>query len=161
MRLGGRTPAMRASITSIVMAMKQRRQRGATAFILRALAANLPATASSSRPSGPSPGNCAALRSACQQRTKPRSLPRPITTAICGTVDDTVVNWVGRFRETGSVAAKPMGGDHRSRLTQERGWILQRIEAEPDLTVEEIRSELKERGVSVGVALLRARGHHR
>lgn len=88
-------------------------------------------------------------------------MPRPITTAICGTVDDTVVNWVGRFRETGSVAAKPMGGDHRSRLTQERGWILQRIEAEPDLTVEEIRSELKERGVSVGVALLRARGHHR
>src|SRR5215831_2367760 len=62
----------------------------------------------------------------------------------------TVVNWVRRFRETGNVAAKPMGGDHRSRLTKERVWILRRIEAEPDLTVEEIRSELKERGVSVG-----------
>ncbi len=56
----------------------------------------------------------------------------------------TVVHWVRRFRETGSVAAKPMGGDYRSRLiltlgeadsglprvgiTDERDWILQRIE---------------------------------
>jgi transposase len=32
----------------------------------------------------------------------------------------TVVHWVWRFRETGSVAAKPMGGDHRSRLTTQR-----------------------------------------
>jgi putative transposase len=31
----------------------------------------------------------------------------------------TVVHWVRRFRATGSVAAKPMGGDHRSRLTGE------------------------------------------
>jgi transposase len=32
----------------------------------------------------------------------------------------TVVHWVRRFRETGSVAAKPMGGDYRSRLPAER-----------------------------------------
>ena len=55
-----------------------------------------------------------------------------------------------RFRETGSVAAKPMGGDHRSPLTQERTWILERIEAQPDLTIEELRDELKTRGVIVG-----------
>jgi transposase len=35
----------------------------------------------------------------------------------------TVVHWVLRFRETGGVATKPMGGDHRSRLTAERKWI--------------------------------------
>jgi transposase len=48
----------------------------------------------------------------------------------------TVVNWVRRLRETGSIAAKPMGGDYRSRLTGERDWILQRIEQAPDLTIE-------------------------
>ena len=53
-------------------------------------------------------------------------------------------------RETGSVAAKPMGGDYRSRLTAQRAWLLERIEAEPDLTLEELRDELKGRGVSVG-----------
>jgi transposase len=62
----------------------------------------------------------------------------------------TVIRWVRRFRATGSVAAKPMGGDHRSRLTGERTWILERIEAEPDLTVEELRGELRDRGIVVG-----------
>lgn len=62
----------------------------------------------------------------------------------------TVVHWVRRWRETGSVAAKPMGGDHRSVLTGERDWILKRIEAMPDLTLEELRAELKDRGVVVG-----------
>jgi transposase len=62
----------------------------------------------------------------------------------------TVVHWVRRFRETGRVSAKPMGGDHRSRLTGEREWILGRIEEAPDLTIEELRDELKTRGVIVG-----------
>jgi transposase len=62
----------------------------------------------------------------------------------------TVVHWVRRWRETGSVAAKPMGGDHRSVLTGERDWILKRIEALPDLTLEELRAELRDRGVIVG-----------
>jgi transposase len=43
-----------------------------------------------------------------------------------------------------------MGGDHRSVLTGERDWILRRIEAMPDLTLEELRAELKDRGVIVG-----------
>jgi transposase len=62
----------------------------------------------------------------------------------------TVIRWVERFRATGSFAAKLMGGDHRSLLTGVRAWILERIEAEPDLTIEELRDELKERGVVVG-----------
>jgi transposase len=62
-----------------------------------------------------------------------------------------VVRWVQRFRMTGSVAARPMGGDHRSLLTGvRRSWILERIAAEPDLTIEELRDELRERGVVVG-----------
>jgi transposase len=62
----------------------------------------------------------------------------------------TVIRWVDHWQETGSVAAKPMGGDHRSRLTDEREWLLARVAAEPDLTLEELRAELKERGVQVG-----------
>ena len=58
----------------------------------------------------------------------------------------TVIRWVQRFRATGSFAAKPMGGDHRSLLTGVRDWILERIEAEPDLTIEELQNELRERG---------------
>lgn len=61
-----------------------------------------------------------------------------------------VIRWVQRFRTTGSIAAKPMGGDHRSLLTGARDWLLERIEAEPDLTIEELRDELRERGVIVG-----------
>jgi len=62
----------------------------------------------------------------------------------------TVIRWVQRFRATGSFSARPMGGDHRSRLTGARTWILERIAAAPDLTIEELRDELRERGVIVG-----------
>ena len=61
-----------------------------------------------------------------------------------------VIRWVQRFRATGSLAAKPMGGDRRSLLAGERTWILERIEEAPDLTLEELRDELKARGVIVG-----------
>lgn len=79
-----------------------------------------------------------------------RGLSRRQAAVVFGVGISTVVHWVRRFRATGSVAAKPMGGDYRSRLTTERAWLLGRIEAEPDLTIEELRDELKERGVIVG-----------
>lgn len=62
----------------------------------------------------------------------------------------TVVEWVRVWRESGSLSAKPMGGDHNSRLKGERGWLLERIAAAPDLTLEEIRTELGSRGLHVG-----------
>jgi transposase len=61
-----------------------------------------------------------------------------------------VVRWTQRFRESGNVSALPMGGDHNSRLGGERDWLLARIEAAPDLTLEEIRRELADRGTHVG-----------
>jgi putative transposase len=62
----------------------------------------------------------------------------------------TVIAWVRVWRESGRLAAKPMGGDHSSRLKDERVWLLERIEAVPDLTLEELRAELAERGRHVG-----------
>ncbi len=70
--------------------------------------------------------------------------------SVFGVGISTVVHWARRWRDSGSVAAKMMGGDHSSRLRGERTWLLGRIEAVPDLTLEEIRCELRERGLNVG-----------
>jgi len=61
-----------------------------------------------------------------------------------------VVRWAQRFRRTGSVAAKPMGGERNSRLKDERDWLLARIAAAPDLPLHDIRRELAARNVRVG-----------
>ena len=62
-----------------------------------------------------------------------------------------VIRWVERHRQTGSVAAKPMGGHRKHRIVDDhRGWLLARIAAEHDLTLEEMRRELAGRGLVVG-----------
>ena len=43
-----------------------------------------------------------------------------------------------------------MGGDRNSRLKGERDWLLERIAAMPDLTLQELRAELAARGIHVG-----------
>lgn len=60
-----------------------------------------------------------------------------------------VVKWSQRQRETGSAAAKRMGGHRPLALAGERGWLLARIEEKPDLTLRAIAAELAERGVRV------------
>ena len=61
------------------------------------------------------------------------------------------IRWVARFRQTGSAAAKPMGGK-RSPLDGHKEWLLDLIAAEPDLTLEEIRGRLRVRGVKVSAS---------
>lgn len=58
-----------------------------------------------------------------------------------------VVKWSQRFRATGSAAAKPMGRGRPRSLAGERGWLMARLEAVPDLTLRGLVSELRERGV--------------
>jgi transposase len=60
-----------------------------------------------------------------------------------------VIRWCRRKAETGSVAAKPMGGKVKPKLTPQRDWILARVAAEPSVAIEELRRELAERGVTV------------
>ena len=77
-------------------------------------------------------------------------LSRRRAASVFGVGIATVINWVAVWRASGRLAAKPMGGDHSSRLKGERAWLLARIAAVPDLTLEEIRAELGGRGLHVG-----------
>ena len=52
-----------------------------------------------------------------------------------------------RKRETGSVAAKPMGSRQARSLAAERDWILARIAENPDVTLRELVAELEARAV--------------
>ncbi len=58
-----------------------------------------------------------------------------------------VVKWSQRFRATGSVAAKRMGGNRPRLLAGERDWLLARLAATPDVTLQALVVELGERGV--------------
>jgi len=49
------------------------------------------------------------------------------------------------------VAAKPMGGK-RSPLDVHKQWLLELIAAEADLTLEEIRGRLRQRGIPVSAS---------
>jgi len=67
--------------------------------------------------------------------------------------ESTGVKWAQRWRRTGGIAAKPMGGDNSSRIKDgDADWVLALVAGEPDLTLAEIRDRLGERGVSVSVA---------
>jgi transposase len=72
-----------------------------------------------------------------------------------GVSPSVVVKWTHRFRQTGSVAAKPMGGDRRSRLKDEREWLLRLIAAKPGVTMAELHEELCARGIQVGYLTVR------
>jgi transposase len=62
-----------------------------------------------------------------------------------------VSRWRAREREQGEPRAKAMGGDRRShRIEKHAELILSLYEATPDITLEELRAALAERGVVVG-----------
>lgn len=61
----------------------------------------------------------------------------------------TVINWVRRFRETGSVAPGKMGGHKPKSIRGEhRTWLLSRTR-ERDFTLRGLVAELAERGLKV------------
>lgn len=71
--------------------------------------------------------------------------------AIFEVSPSSAIKWLARWRRTGSVAAKPMGGK-RSSLDAHKEWLLALTAAEPDLTLEEIRSRLRQRGIVVSAS---------
>ena len=60
-----------------------------------------------------------------------------------------VVKWSQRFRATGSVSAKRMGGHRPFVLTGERDWLRERISGETDVSLRRLQAELAERGIVV------------
>ena len=70
------------------------------------------------------------------------------TAALFGVSVASVVKWSQRWRQTGSVAAKPMGG-RKLVLLSEREWLLARLAASPDVTLRGLQAELATRGVVV------------
>ena len=72
--------------------------------------------------------------------------------ALFGVSVASVVRWSQRRRQTGSAAAKPMGGKRPLVLAGEREWLLARIAEKPDLTLRALRAELAERGIVVSLA---------
>ncbi|MEL6748461.1 MAG: IS630 family transposase [Pseudomonadota bacterium] len=68
-----------------------------------------------------------------------------------GVAPSTAIRWVGRWRKTGQSTPSPMGGDRRSRLEAEKDWLLARLAATPDMTLEDLRGDLaRERDLVVG-----------
>ena len=61
------------------------------------------------------------------------------------------IRWVARWRQSGLVAAKPMGGKH-SLLDDHKEWLPELIAAEPDLTLEEIRGRLRGHDIVVSAS---------
>jgi putative transposase len=76
-------------------------------------------------------------------------LSRRQTAARYGVGISTVIKWVGRFRETGSVAPGKMGGHRPKKISGGwRDWLMQRCR-EKDFTLRGLVAELAERGLKV------------
>jgi transposase len=64
----------------------------------------------------------------------------------------TAGNWHRLWRSRKSFKPLPIGGDRRSKLLDELGWLTERLALVPDLTLAEVRNDLADRGVEVSYA---------
>jgi len=66
-----------------------------------------------------------------------------------GVAPSTAGNWHRLYRARKSYSPRSIGGDRRSKLLDELGWLSQRLALVPDLTLAELRNELAERAINV------------
>lgn len=71
-----------------------------------------------------------------------------------GVSASSAVKWWRRWRERGSVAPDRRGKPPGRKLAPHGAWILAMIEAQPDLTLAELRRRLAEQGIPVGYGSL-------
>lgn len=71
--------------------------------------------------------------------------------ALFGVAPSTAGNWHRLYRRTHSVAARPMGGDHRSKLTEHADEVRRLLEGS-DLRLVDVRDTLAAQGVVVGTS---------
>ena len=66
-----------------------------------------------------------------------------------------MIRWHDQRRSTGAYAAKPQGGDTRShRIEAHRNTVLALYGSRRDITLDELRRELGQAGVSVAISTL-------
>lgn len=69
--------------------------------------------------------------------------------------ESTAVKWLSAFHGSGRMGPRPMGGDRRSVLKQERAWLAALIGREKNLTLALISERLRrERGVRANVSMI-------
>lgn len=66
------------------------------------------------------------------------------------------IKWVRQWRIDGRTAPSPVRGHRRAVLEPHAAWLLGLIGAQADLTLEEVRALLRERGITVSVATVRS-----
>jgi transposase len=73
-----------------------------------------------------------------------------------GVSPSSVSRWRRRAREQGDARPKALGGDRKShRIDAHKATILAVLEERPDLTIEELRRSLGEKGLVVGFGTIR------
>ena len=66
-----------------------------------------------------------------------------------------VIRWVAVYEESGRTQPLNSGGDKRSKLTQQRDWLLALRRAENDLSLEAVAARLlQEKGVKADASML-------
>ena len=89
------------------------------------------------------------LRERVVEAVEQEGLSRRQAAARFGVGIKAAIDWVQRFRETGSVAALPMGGQRPKKIVGEyRDWLVQRCRA-GDFTLRGLVAELADRGLQV------------
>jgi transposase len=65
------------------------------------------------------------------------------------------IRWQARLRQSGSIQPEAQGGDRRSgRIEAHAAFILAEYNAEPGISLAELKHKLAERGVDVGIGTL-------
>jgi len=70
---------------------------------------------------------------------------------VFGVSESSAIKWMQLWRRRKSVAPNPVRGHRRRLLDEHADWLLQIIEVKADLTLAEIRAQLKKRGMRVSL----------
>ena len=84
-----------------------------------------------------------------------RGSSRRAAAARFGVSVSSAIRWVERLHKTGSAAAKPQGGDRRSkRIEAYHAFLMEAVTARKDITLAELQVLLDARGAHFGIGTL-------
>jgi transposase len=72
-----------------------------------------------------------------------------------GVSASSAIRWAAQLARTGGIAPKQQGGDRKSHRTDsEAAFILEAVAEQPDVTLAELQTKLKDRGLRVGLTTI-------